>query len=167
MNVFNRIFITISITALLVSCKKAESDPDINDFCAVAPIGWECEIIQENFNDNDIPKNADQPIAIIKYINSDKKFAYFGTGVEVHPSLKLNFYPISKKDELIAFIKSQQIFSWCIPIYYGETKEYFIITSPCFINGGSFTSEANSSINDLHTALKSIISVKNYNLIGQ
>jgi hypothetical protein len=167
MNVFNRIFITISVTALLVSCEKNESDPSINDLCAVAPIGWESEIIKDNFNENDIPKNTPQPIIIIKYVNQDKKFTYFAGGTEIHPSLKLNLYPITKKGELIAFIKSQQIFSWCIPIYYGETKEYFIITSPCFINEGSFTSDANSCINDLHTALKSIISVKDYGLIGQ
>ena len=167
MKAFNCILLIVSVAALLISCDKAELDPDINDFCTVAPIGWNCEIIQENFNANDIPQNADQPIAIIKYINQDKKFAYFAGNIEVHPSLKLNLYPIAKKDELIAFIKSQQIFSWCIPIYYGETKQYFIITSPCFINGGSFTSDANSSINDLHVALKSIISINNYDLIGQ
>lgn len=167
MKAFNHILIILSLAALLISCDKAELDPGINDFCTVAPIGWEGEIIQENFNENDIPQNADQPIAIIKYINIDKKFAYFVGGTEVHPSLKLNLYPIEKKSELIAFIKSQQIFSWCIPTYYGETKQYFIITSPCFINGGSFTSDANSCINDLHVALKSIISIKNYDLIGQ
>lgn len=162
MNLFNHLLKITLVIAFLTSCEKAESDPDINDFCTVAPIGWECEIIQENFNENDIPKNADQPIAIIKYINSNKKFAYFGTEAEIHPSLTLNLYPIQKKDELIALIKSQQIFSWCIPIYYGETKKYFIVTSPCFINGGSFTSDANTCIKDLHEALKSIISIIDY-----
>jgi hypothetical protein len=162
MNLFNHLSTIILVTALLISCEKAESDPDINNFCSIAPNGWECEIIQENFNKNDIPKNAGQPIAIIKYTNSDKKFAYFGTETEVHPSLTLNLYPIEKKSDLIALIKSQQLFSWCIPIYYGETRKYFIITSPCFINGGSFTSDANTSIEDLHKAIKSIISIEDY-----
>jgi len=162
MNLLNHLLMIILVTVLLISCEKVESDPDINEFCSIAPIGWECEIIQENFDENDIPKNAGQPIAIIKYFNSDKKFAYFGTGTEVHPSLTLNLYPIEKKSDLIALIKSQQIFSWCIPIYYGETKKYFIVTSPCFINGGSFTPDANTCIEDLHKAIKSIISIVDY-----
>ena len=63
---------------------------------------------------------------------------------------------------LIEFIKSQQLYSWCIPMYYGETKDYFILTSPCFINGGAFTDEANDCISDLHEALISIITINVY-----
>ncbi len=162
---FQLFSITVFFT-LFNRCDKNEPNPVLDDFCTVAPAGWDCEIIQENFNMNNIPKNAEQPIAIIKYINRDKKFTSFGS-TEVNPSLILNFYPISKKEELIRFIRSQQIFSWCIPVYYGETKAYCITTSPCFINGGSFTSEANSAITDLQTALKSLISVKNYDFAGQ
>jgi hypothetical protein len=80
----------------------------------------------------------------------------------INPSLVLDLYPVSKKEELIQFLKSQQIFSWCIPEYFGETEEYFIITSPCFINSGTFTSEADSSIIDLYKALSEIIKVKKY-----
>jgi hypothetical protein len=63
-------------------------------------------------------------------------------------------------------IESQQIYSWCIPIYYGETKDYFILTSPCFINGGNFTEQADSSIVDLQNALNTVITKKNYDFIG-
>ncbi len=163
------LFQLLSIIVLFIcstSCDKYETDSGIDEFCSVAPVGWDCEIIQENFDPNDIPRNAEQPLSIIKYINRDKKFISFGA-VKVNPSLILHIYPIAKKDELVRFIRSQQIFSWCIPIYYGETKRYFITTSPCFINGGSFTSEANSAIVDLHKALKSMITVVDYNFAGQ
>lgn len=166
MKTLYHLFAITVFSTLFVCCYKNEPNPGLDDFCTAAPAGWDCEIIQENFNLNDIPRNADQPMAIIKYINRDKKFTSFGS-TEVNPSLILNFYPISKKEELIRFIRSQQIFSWCIPVYYGETKAYFITTSPCFINGGSFSSEANSAITDLQTALKSLITVMNYDFIGQ
>lgn len=137
----------------------------LDEFCAIAPNGWECEIITSNFNTHDIPQNADTPIAIVKYLNRNVEFTNYDD-TKVNPSLIIDFYTIGRKQDLIDFIKSQLLYSWCTPIYYGETKDYFIITSPCFINGGSFTEEANSCIMDLHEALKSIITINDYNIIG-
>jgi hypothetical protein len=167
MKAINYFSMLIFFSLILIRCDKNDINPTLDEFCSVAPNGWECEIIQDNFSSEDIPQNANQPVAIIKFINREKHFAYFVGNKQVNPSLKLDFYPIAKRNELLNFIKSQQIFSWCIPMYYGETKEYFIITSPCFINGGSFTDEANSCINDLHAAIKKIISVNDYDFIGQ
>lgn len=148
----------------LVACEKDDKNLSLQDFSSVIPNGWVCEIIESNFELNDIPKNAENPIAIIKYRNINREFIKY-VDTKVNPSLTLNLYPINQKKELIDFIKSQQIFSWCIPIYYGETNNYFIITSPCFINNGTFTNEADSSINDLHESLKTILTVKEYDLI--
>jgi len=157
--------LVVFMVMIFSSCEKSEQHATFEDFCKVKPDGWECEIIENNFSLNDIPKNADIPIAIIKFTNPSREFDGFSDSI-VNPSLTIDFYVINKKQELLNFIKSQQIFSWCIPIYYGETDDYFIITSPCFINGGSFTEEANSSISDLHEALKSIMTIKDYAELG-
>jgi hypothetical protein len=156
-------FFFILIT--LLSCEKDEKNPTLKDFCSIKPNGWDCEILDDNFNINDFPRNADNPIAIIKYKNVHREFTRF-TDTKVNPSLILDFYSIKQKQELIDFIRSQEMYSWCIPIYYGETKDYFIMTSPCFINSGSFTDEADSCISDLHKALESLITTNDYNLIG-
>jgi hypothetical protein len=153
--------LVVFMLMIFSSCEKSEQHATFEDFCKVKPDGWECEIIENKFSINDIPKNADIPIAIIKFTNPNSEFTGFSDSI-VYPSLTIDFYSINKKQELLNFIKSQQVFSWCIPIYYGETDDYFIITSPCFINGGSFTEEANSSISDLHEALKSIMTIKDY-----
>lgn len=150
---------------ILISCDKDDINPTLEDFCSVAPDGWECEIIDDNFNSTEIPQGVDNPIAIIKYKNPNREFTRYN-GVIMNPSLTIDFFSINQKNELIDFINSQEMYSWCIPRYYGETESYFIITSPCFINNGSFTDEANSCIDDLHSALKSIITTKDYNLIG-
>lgn len=155
----------ISLLIILLSCEKKDNNPNLEDFCSVIPNGWECKIIQDKFNANDIPRDAITPIAIIKYKNQSREFTGF-VDVKITPSLILDLYSIQQKEELIQFIRSQQMYSWCIPMYYGETEKYFIITSPCFINGGSFTEEANSCIEDLHSALKSIITVNEYNFVG-
>ena len=148
----------------LFACDKDLIDTSIEDFCNVKPDGWNCEIIESNFNPNEIPQNADTPIVVVKYYNSNREFDGIGQ-INVNPSLILNLYPIEQKDNLVKFIKSQQIFSWCIPIYFGETRDYFIITSPCFKNRGTFTENANSSIEDLYAALDKIIIKKDYELI--
>lgn len=152
------LFLAMFVLSLtFFACENDVIDTKIEDFCSVKPDGWDCEIIESNFNPNDIPQNADTPVAIVKYYNSNREFD------GVNPSLTLNFYPIDQKDDLVNFIKSQQIFSWCIPIYFGETKDYFIITSPCFKNSGIFTENANSGIADLYAALDKIIIKKEYN----
>jgi len=154
------VFICFLLIAL-ISCEKEENTSNLTEFCNVIPDGWECEIITEDFNSNDLPRDASKPFAVIKYKNSKREFLRYQDRV-VNPSLILDLYHISHKQELIDFIISQQVFSWCIPLYYGETKEYIVITSPCFVNYGAFTEEANSLIEDLHASLKGIIEVKEY-----
>jgi len=150
---------------LLASCDKDYNNKTRNqtfdEFCSVTPDGWECTITTSDFDVHNIPRNAETPIAIIKYLNPNIEFTK-DTDIKVNPTLIIDFYEIERKQELIDFVISQQLYSWCIPIYYGETKDYFIITSPCFINGGSFIDEANACINDLHEALKSIITINDY-----
>lgn len=159
---------TISII-ILASCDDNNNDArdqTFDEFCSAAPDGWECKITTSNFDIQNIPQNAETPIAIIEYQNPNVEFTKY-TDIKVNPSLIIDIYEIGRKKELIDFIKSQQLYSWCIPIYYGETKDYLIITSPCFINGGSFTDEANACINDLHEALKNIITINDYNFHGK
>jgi hypothetical protein len=145
----------------ILSCEKTENGSELSDFCSVIPDNWQCQIITKDFDSTDIPKNTPAPSAIVKYVNFEKQILHYGD-IMINPSLVLDLYPVSKKEELIQFLKSQQIYSWCIPEYFGETDEYFIITSPCFINSGTFTPAADSSIVDLYKALSEIIKVKKY-----
>lgn len=165
MKTYKSLFLIIFILFSLLSCEKEEKNPTLNDFCNIKPYGWDCEIIQKDFDKNDIPRNAKEPIAIIKYKNLNRELIQL-SDTKVNPSLILDLYSIEQKQELIDLIKSQQLYSWCVPIYYGETKDYFILTSPCFINGGTFTEQADSSIIDLQNAINNIITKKNYHLIS-
>ena len=73
------------------SCEKSEQHATFEDFCKVKPDGWECEIIENKFSINDIPKNADIPIAIIKFTNPNREFTGFSDSI-VYPSLTIDFY---------------------------------------------------------------------------
>lgn len=151
---FSVLFIIILLQAL--SCEQNEKNPELEDFCNVKPDGWDCEIIQSDFNLTDYPRNAEIPMAIIKYINLNREFSRYDDK-KTNPSLTLDLYSIEEKEDMEDFVNSQRLYSWCIPIYFGETEEYFITTSPCFINGGSFTEEADSCIADLYKALEGIL----------
>jgi hypothetical protein len=158
-NYSNLIFMLSII--ILASCddnKIDAGDRTFDEFCSVAPEGWQCFISTSDFDVQKIPQKAETPIAIIEFQNPNIEFTSY-TDRKVHPSLIIDFYEIGRKQELKDIITSQQLYSWCIPIYYGETEDYFIITSPCFINSGSFTDEAYSCLDDLHEALKSIMKV--------
>lgn len=152
--------LTFGFFLMLSSCEKPSDETSLNDFCKIAPDGWECEIIEENFDLSDIPMNSDEPLAIVKYQYPLEEITTIGESL-ISPSLILNIYPIALKSNLIEHVNSQAIFSWCIPRLYGETSNYMIITSPCFINNGTLTEEANGKIEALHTALEKIL-VKSY-----
>lgn len=163
LNSFTQLLICLLFFA--IGCEKGVKDPTLSDFCHIKPKGWDCEFIENNFSSNDFPDNAEAPVAIIKYRHPDREFIMFKDSM-VHSSLILNIYSINQKQELIELIKSQPSNIWCRPIYYGETKKYFIITSPCLINNGSDTDEAYFCISDLQKALESIITVNDYNFLG-
>lgn len=162
-------FLSLFIFLVIIvynACERSQENPVIEDFCSVIPDDWSCEIIREQFDQNDIPRNAPEPFAVIRYINENDAVTGMGD-VQFSPSLILDVYPIKQKNELIDLVKSQQMYSWCIPVYYGETDDFFILTSPCFINRGTFTEEANTTIKELQESLEKIITVVNYGLIGQ
>lgn len=140
---------------LFISCEKADL-PTFEEFSKIKPTGWECKISTENFDVKSIPKGAPQPIAIVKYTNPTIECEGL-MNQKTNPSLILNVYPANRKSELLEFIKSQRMFSWCIPIYYGESLKYFVLTSPCFINGGMYV-----CLDDLHKALEKILDKKEY-----
>lgn len=84
---------------------------------------------------------------------------YEGLPDEVQPNLMLCFYPISQKSTLIQIVDESVIFSWCIPIIYDETNEYFIITSPCFRNNGYMGDEVKSYFEPQDSALHVYFSI--------
>ena len=153
----SKLLIIVTIILWITSCKK-DSDRlysnSLNSFCNKVPIGWNCDVYQYSFDSLPRPQGVKDPLAIVKYTNLAK--TYVGINSEQFPTLYLLVYDISQKDELEEIIAKSIMFSWCIPIFYGENESYYVITSPCLINNGCFNCEANSLIYPLHMALKEL-----------
>jgi hypothetical protein len=152
------------LLSILFSCEKTEKENKFDGFCNVTPDDWKCEIIEDNFEENYIPKNTISPLAIVTYeCPLEEIIKISGLGSTMPPVFILDIYPIEMKDDLIDFINSQQLYSWCIPMLYGETEDYLLLTSPCFINYGNLTDEGKSKIKELHTSLQETLMESYYN----
>ena len=54
-------------------------------------------------------------------------------------------------------IRKERAYSWDIPIYFGETGDYLVVTSPAYVNHGVFTEEAKKGIRPMWTVLRKYV----------
>jgi hypothetical protein len=129
---------------------KSPSDnlPGIQD---VLPEAWTCRIV-DTADSQAWPVGLFKPIFIAYFRDTVNTFSDCHSWPD-RPNLSLCFYPDSLRDTIAAVIKMQEIFSWCVPIKYIESANYFIVTSPCYCNNGCFSPEANRLIAPLDSAL--------------
>ena len=115
--------------------KTKELQDEIQNIGEAVPEGWNYTITQ-NSEEIPIPHGLWKPAAIVNFINPNKEIDYY-PGVKTYrkynPSLRLYFYDITKKQEIMEIIDKEKIYSWCVPVYFDETGKYIIVTSPCYI----------------------------------
>ncbi len=111
------------------------------------------KIITQNSEEVFIPHGLWKPVAVVNFTNPTIEFE---AAVDVYrnPSLWLYFYGIAEKQEITKIIDQEKIYSWCVPIYFDETKKYIIVTSWCYINSGVFTEKAKNYYSPLEKSLK-------------
>ncbi len=123
----------------------------------VIPSSGQGKIITQNSEEMPIPHGLWKPAAIVNFVNLNKEIEYYPgvkTDKKYNPSLRLYFYNITQKQEIMEIIDQERIYSWCVPIYFDETKKYIIVTSGCYINSGIFTEEAKNYYSPLEKSLK-------------
>lgn len=156
------ITIGILIIAILISgCiqevtkeqSKEKLEYEILNIGEGIPEGWSYTIITEE-GKMESPHGLEDPVIRIDFINPDVEFENSGKTKKYNPSLRLYFYHSAEKQEIMEIIANESVYSWCIPIYFDETKQYIIVTSPCYINSGVFTEEAKDYYSPLEKSLK-------------
>jgi len=73
------------------------------------------------------------------------------------PIIPLYFYRHSEKADIMKIIEKESSLSSSIPIYFGETDEFVVVTSPAFVNGGLFTPEARHALRPMWKVLRNLI----------
>jgi hypothetical protein len=158
------LFLTVAFFAILNACQKDDqpNHPASEEFRTNLPTGWKVNVITHDYGPRDtIWGYHSVPEFVLQFINPNHTFKDY-TNTLVHPELKLNFFTIDHKQDLLDLIVAQKDFPWCITWYYGETEDYFIVTSPCYINHGHLGGTEAEEVLKLDQALKSILTVNDY-----
>lgn len=117
------------------------------------PAGWRHRVIAAA-GQRGHPEALDEPGRSLEMENPGEWLDAPGpVARRIHPSLKLYFYPMSRKADVERAIASTARSSACIPLMFAETADHVVVTTPCDINGGLFTPEAKAS----HAALVAAI----------
>jgi hypothetical protein len=112
------------------------------------PQGWVFSIIDE-IGKKGHPHGLEEPLFRVDYSNPHVVFEDPKANdrtEKTSPELQLFFYDIKDKDRIMKVIASEKIYSWNIPIYFGESDELLIVTSPSYVNHGIFTEKAKKAI---------------------
>lgn len=136
---------------------KDELGDEILNIGESIPEGWNYTIITQNLEETERPHGLWKPVAIVNFANLNKEIEYYPgvkTDKKYNPSLRLYFYNVTEKQEIMEIIDKEKIYSWCVPIYFDETKKYIIVTSGCYINSGIFTEDAKNYYFPLEKSLK-------------
>lgn len=116
------------------------------------PPGWTCVVVRDNGKMGH-PHGLDEPEFRVDYVNKQVRFS----PENVNPIIPLFFYSIESKSHIMKIVAEEAMFSWAIPVYFGETEECLVITSPAYVNQGIFTEEAKNMIKPMWRVLRRYI----------
>lgn len=153
----NRIAYLI-LLAFLGGC-AISSSPNENDLVSQIqrdlPPGWQCTVIQKN-GEKGHPHGLGEPMIRMDLSSPDQSFpnAKGARRKTLSPLIQLFLYHIADKPHVLEVIEKERLYSWDIPIYFGETEDYIIVTSPPYVNHGVFTEVAKQTIRPMWDVLR-------------
>ena len=125
------------------------------------PSGWQCRVVQQD-GAKGHPHGLAEPLLRVDFSAPEQSFQspIGGRRDRVSPLIQLYFYDIATKAHVLEVIDKERVYSWDIPIYFGETEDYIIVTSPSYVNHGIFTEEAQKTIRPMWNVLRKHIENK-------
>lgn len=122
------------------------------------PDGWNCTVYRSK-DIQEVPHGLGKPEFEVVAVNTNVYFlkSEVPNLTKQNPVVPLYFYRHSEKVELMKVIEKERIYSCSIPMYFGETEKFVVVTSPAFVNGGVFTPEACHALRPAWAALQELI----------
>ena len=120
---------------------------------SVLPDGWLTGTSIEYHPSKTIAEGLEDPDVVIVFVNRDTTFMNTDQQVSQHPSLVLNFFDISRIEQIDSIMRRHISFTGCGAVPYDTTADYFILSSKCLQNHGFYSTEANSLVAPLHNSL--------------
>lgn len=133
----------------------------VRDIRTRLPAGWDCLVYQAS-DVKAVPHGLGKPVFQVVATNANLSFVESEAPrlIKRSPVIPLYFYRHSEKADLMKIIEKESLYSWSIPIYFGETDEFLVVTSPAFVNGGVFTPEARHALRPMWRVLRELIPKK-------
>lgn len=159
----NKLAINLLLCALPLSAVFAGEltnfEPQVvRDIRTRLPTGWNCTVYQSN-DVKVVPHGLGRPVFQVVVANTNLSFVKSEVPnlTKQSPVIPLYFYRHGEKADVMRIIQKESIYSWSIPIYFGETAEFVVVTSPAFVNGGVFTPEARHALRPMWKVLRELI----------
>jgi hypothetical protein len=138
---------------------------------AQLPAGWNCAMYQSN-GVTAVPHGLGKPVFQVVTSNTNLSFSFVKFPDAPRPAMQspiipLYFYRHSDKVEIMKIIERESMYSWSIPIYFGETDEFVVLTSLAFVNSGVFTQEARHALRPMWKVLRDLIPKKERSLVDE
>jgi hypothetical protein len=121
----------------------------------IIPDGWQIGISTDYHPSGTICEGLHSPDVVAVFVNRDSKFDNLDRNNQQYPSLVLNFFDISKIDQIDSIMKRYVSINNCAATPYDTTAQYFVLSSRCLQNHGFQSEQANSLVEPLHTTLHS------------
>ena len=131
----------------------------VQDIRGKLPAGWNCQAHKSN-DVKVVPHGLGKPVFQVVASNTNLSFVMVTNASHrtmQSPVIPLYFYRHSEKASIMKQIEMERLYSWSIPIYFGETHEFVVVTSPAFVNGGLFTLEARHALRPMWQVLRDLI----------
>jgi hypothetical protein len=158
-----RLTISLLLCALplwstLADDSTKEEPQVVRDLRAKSPGGWNCTVYQGD-DVKVVPHGLGKALFQVVASNTNLSFVKFPEAprpTRQSPVIPLYFYRHSEKADIMKIIERESTHSWSIPIYFGETEEFVVVTSPAFVNGGLFTPEARHALRPMWKVLRDL-----------
>jgi hypothetical protein len=132
------------------------------------PNAWQCAVLHQN-GEKGHPHGLKEPLFRADF-SAPKQSLTPPKGDRrgnLSPLIQLYFYNIRHRSHVLEVIEEERVYSWDIPIYFGETEDYIIVTSPPYVNHGIFTEEAKQAIRPMWNVLRKHIENKGHETVQQ
>jgi hypothetical protein len=142
-----------------VAPDKQEQPQLVRDLRAKLPAGWDCSV-NRGEEVKLLLHGLGLPVFQVVIANNNISFALtpdVPDGPKRSPVIPLYFYPQADKASVMKVIDKEQIYSWNVPVYFGETEDFVVVTSPLYVNGGCFTLEARRALGPAWTVVRGLI----------
>lgn len=153
----NRIVYLVLLVFLAgcATCRKPDEDALVSRIRKDLPSRWQCRVITQE-GEKGHPHGLDEPLMRMDLSSPEESFASIeGARTKtLSPLIQLYVYDISDKPHVQKVIQEERLYSWNIPIYFGETEDYIVVTSPAYVNYGVFTEEAKKTIRPMWNVLR-------------